>query len=389
VNLTLTRGADERGRPCFDVYRGATFRLDERGAATLLDDDYAPVDAIELYDDVLYPGVYRPSLLRRDRDLQPRRRGTDVVVQGIWRAAEGRPVREAICALECRGAASFTQAIHIFGDRWVERGRAGPRFSAPEPVTEVPIRYDRAYGGTDEAAAARRPDPLEEALRGLVDDATFLEFSTYSYPRNHAGRGYLVDREGLIGAPLPNLEWRGEELGVDDLIAPLDAWGRRPLPAAFDWYNHAWFPRVAFFDDPPPTAAMRAPSRELELGIVDPEIMVRAPLDRPCDAFFQGAHPLLWRHRLRGDERIDVSGMSPDGRPTTALLPRLRPEIDVQIDGRPLGRQRALLDLVLLDTETATLTLLWRARLLIDEAALALRPTLNAKLDARWIDCDD
>ena len=63
MNLTLTRGADERGRPRFDVYRGATFRLDERGAATLLDDDYAPVDAIELTLDYDIVGHTRQQMI--------------------------------------------------------------------------------------------------------------------------------------------------------------------------------------------------------------------------------------------------------------------------------------------------------------------------------------
>ena len=378
----LTRGRDERGRTYFDVYVGQIYAIRHDGSCAAIEGDYRPVEALELYDDVVHRGAYRPSLIRRDRDLQPRCRGTDLVVQGVWRSE--RAVREALCTLECVGAATFRHAIHLFGPRRVERGPSGPRISAPEPLTELPIRYDRAYGGTDDAAALRRPDPVEEALRGLVDDDVFAEFSVYSYPRNHAGCGYLVDPAGMIGTELPSLEWCGEELAVDDLIAPLDAWDRRPLPAAFDWYGHAWFPRIAFFDEFPATADMRPPARELGLGIIDPDVMTRPPLERPADGFLQGAHPLLWQHRLRGDERITAGGMSADGRGTRVDLPDVRPVLSARVEGRALGERGAQLDLVLVETEAPQVTLVWRARFTTEDPVLALLPTVRAELDARW-----
>lgn len=375
---------DAEGRVFVEIYVGVAYSFAAGGACEPARDPYVLVERPIYRDDIVYPGRYRPPILRRDVDVHPRRRGTDVVVQGIWRAPGGAAVTTATCALECRGAATFTHVIDLVGDRVVERGPGGPRISAPAPFTEMPIRHDRAYGGTDEASAIRDPDPYEEALRGVVSDEVFYSASTYSYPRNPAGRGYVVDARSLDGLRLPNLEWPGEALTIESLVRPLDRWGERPLPACFDWIGHGWFPRVAFADEFEPTHEDRTPAAEVALGILPADLRQRPLIERMSDAFFQGAHPLLWRHRLRGDEQLRVTGMSPDGRDALCRLPGLRPHVAARVLGRALAEVPAALDVVTLETESRRLTMIWRATLAADDPTLPHRGELRADVAVDW-----
>jgi len=378
---TLSTTTDGDGRPWVEVYLGATYSI-VSGVCQPEAGGYELIERSIDYKDIQYPGRYRPPLLRRDADLQPRRHGTDVVIQGVWRS-DAR-VRTALCTLTCRGAAAFRQEIILTGDRHVERGRSGWRFSEPELFSEMPIRYDRAYGGTDERTALRHPDPYEEALRGLLSEEAFYSSSTYSYPRNPAGRGYVVDEESLDGTPLPNLEWPDRLLALDHMVVSLDRWDERPTPAAFDWYGHGWFPRVAFADDFEPTLDDRTPAAEVALGIIPANLRQIPLIERPSDAFFQGANPRLWRRRLRGDEAIEVTGMSPDGHDNAIALPGLVPQVSARIEGQAEVRAAGILDVVFIETEFQRLTLVWRARLPAGDPMLRHRPSLRADLTVEW-----
>lgn len=380
----ISVSVDAEGRPFVEVTIGVAYVYAASGACEPALAPHVLCERPIYRDDLEYPGLYRPPVLRRDAELHARRRGTDVVVQGIWRARGGAAVRQATCALECRGAATFKHVIALSGDRVVERGPAGPRISGPEPFTELPIRYDRAYGGTDEASARRDPDPYEEALRGVVSDAVFYASSTYSYPRNPAGRGYVVDARSLVGARLPNLEWPGAEVTIERMVLPLDRWDERPLPACFDWYGHGWFPRVAFADEFEPTRDDRTPAAEVALGIVPADLRRRPLIERMSDAFHQGAHPLLWRHRLRGDEHLQIGGMSIDGGDARCRLPGVRPHVAAVVEGRALATTPAVLDVVFVETEARRVTLIWRASLAADDPTLPHRADLRADVAVDW-----
>ena len=373
--------ADDAGQAWIHAFYGVAYAITPGGGAAPLAEPYAPCEeAVHVRSPG--PGLYRPSLLVRDVEALPRLRGTDVVVQGTWRS--DHPVTAALCTLTCAGAASFRRTIALLGDRVVDRGRVGPVIAAPRPFTELPIRLDRAFGGTDEAAAASAPDPEEEALRGLMSDEEFYEVSTYSYPPNPAGRGYVVDPRGLVGASLPNLEWPDDRLTIERMAAPLDRWGEGPRPACFDLLPHAFFPRAAFFGAFPPTHDGRTPRAEVALGILAADAPLRPLLDRPSDAFFQSAQPHLWQHRLRGDEALCVTGMSADGRDTAVRLPGLAPRVDLRVDGRVREPVRASLDVVHLETERARLTLIWRASFRCEDPVAMVARRTQVDASAIW-----
>src|SRR5690606_6624968 len=256
---------------------------------------------------------------------------------------------------------------------WVEQGAYGLRLSEPEPFEQMPLRLDKAYGGTDERARVEHGNREEDAMIfDTVGEEEDREYSEYSYPRNAAGKGYVVEPAAAVGTEWPNLELLDERLSLERLVAPVEAWGERPYPICFDWFPHAFFPRVAFFGEIPMTTDGEVPAREVQMGLLPPDLTRRPLLARPKHQFAQGAHPMLWRHRLRGDEQIECSAIGRDGAPLRVQLPRLSPSVRI----RPLGskseppRPETKLDLVLIEADRQEVTLLWRATVPASHEAL-------------------
>ncbi len=366
-------------RPAVSVLFGRRFAITNNGACVEAEPFILQKD-FEYYPEAqLGPrtGYIRPSLLKRDVDLYAYRERTDLVIQGS--ARNPRRLRDLRVDLTVRGAAvRFAQALHVTGDRWIERGPGGLRLSEPDPFDEMPLRYDKAYGGTDEMALAADPDVDENRMiYDTVGEDEDREISEYSYPRNPAGKGYVIDPESAPGTPWPNLELSDESLRLSQIAAPRDAWGARPYPAGFDWFPHAWFPRSAFFGDMPPTADGQVPRAEQKLGILPADLRKRSLFTRPKLPFAQGAHPRLWQHRLLGDELIQVLAIGPSGGPLELTLPKLAPQVDLRLPGQRPVRLPTELDLVLITADDRRVTLLWRATHRLEPYALG--PDWEAK----------
>ena len=322
------------------------------------------------HEGIEHRGTYRPALIQRDLDVWAWRSFTDLVVQGIARS--DKPVTSLDVKLSCRGKETrIEREILVTGDRFVDRGEAGLRLSDPAPFTEMPMRYDKAYGGTDERAEDKFADRAElKLLRSMMTEEEFLQASEYSYPRNPPGKGYLIDPESAVGLPWPNLEFPDDRLSLSKLALPLERWGERPYPACFDWFSHGWFPRCAFFGESPATEGDAVPNAEVALGILPANLFSLPLLARPKHGFAQGAHPFLCRNRLAGDEEISISAMSRNTRPFRLVLPRARPTVHLRLPTGPEHVLPAALDLVFVETERQWLTLVWRASLLLETEQL-------------------
>lgn len=345
------------------VLVGRTYALDPRGGCDLQDGAFRLCSAPEYLEGIEYPGRIKPSLLRRDLDYYAFRNFTDLVVRGTVHA--DRPVKSAEVALTCVGPqVSIAQRLAITGDRQVERGPVGPRLSEAASFIEMPLRYDKAYGGTDELAEERGTDAeLTEELAATLGEEVFTECGTFSYPRNPAGKGFLVEPESLLGLAWPNIELAEARLPTRDLerlAQPFERWGERPYPVGFDWISHDWFPRVAFFGLIPETHDGRIPAAEVELGLMRADEVLYPLADR-VHRFAQGAHPYLCRHRLRGGEKITVTSLAKEGRDLTVSLPTHRPLVHLSLFGAKSREVDTSLDLVFVEGDERRLTLLWRA----------------------------
>ena len=358
----ITEGEAPGGEPVVSVVFGMTFAVGRDGRCskkgyTLVADTH--------YEKARVAGKHtRPSLLRRDSDVWAWKNFTDLVIQGTART--DTPRRHLDVGLEVAGSqVKLEHKLVVNGDRWVDCGRKGGTtrtLSEAVPFTEMPLTFDRAYGGTDEAAEEKlgNETTLNFFVKQLEREEN-EELSAFSYPRNAAGKGYLVEADGAHGLAWPNLEFEGDRLKLAELVRGQYDWGGRPYPACFDWFNHAWFPRSAFVADLPPIDDDRVPDAERRLGLFEPGWEEKAITERSFHPFANGAHPYLCRHRFVGDEAIKIGQTSLDGRDFGVVLPALDPKVSLRLVGDPKVVLPSSLDLVFVEPDAEQVTLVWRA----------------------------
>ena len=383
-NIKIMTGVTPDKKNIVSVIAKVQYNVDKNGQCHLISVQSELNEELEYYDNIKYKGRIQPSLLKKDLDVYPFKDKTDLVVQGTIRTQ--KPQKNLEIKLSCKGTKfHFDHVVSVTGNRFIDKSFSNPIISEPEIFTEIPMRYDNAYGGTDERAESLNTDLKElELIRSVVGEEEDKEISEYSYPRNPSGKGYLVAPEGLIGTSLPNLEFPKERLNIDNMILPLNKWHLRPYPACFDWFPHAWFPRVAFFGDYPDTHDDRTPQKEFELGILD-ENFAKIPLiERPKYGFSQGAHPFLWRFRLDGNELITINKMAKDGNDFIVCLPNHIPKIKLSISSKMFKKLKPVLDYVFIETEKNQISLLWRASLIFKKKILTNDILQNCSYKIKW-----
>jgi hypothetical protein len=263
-----------------------------------------------------YHGDPAASSLKAVSDLHIGKPGTDVLITGHARSP--RPATGMEVAVS---VADRHKTLRVLGDRvWKQDGSA----SDPEPFTEMPLVWERAYGGLYAAG-----------------DRVFAE------ELNPVGCGFLGERKPaeLAGMPVPNLS---------DPAAPLEKLGDPAIPVCFAPSAPAWLPRRGF------------------AGTYDERWQkTRAPYlpDDFDPRFLQCATgALCFDHFLQGDEPVHLSGMSLSG-PIEFLVPRVRPQIEVLVAGSP-AKPRAELETLWIEPDDNRATLTWRASLAVDRKVL-------------------
>lgn len=134
------------------------------------------------------------SSLRRESDLVPYKPHCDVTVVG--KAYSTVPSREWDINLSVRQGRKklIDKTLHVTGPRrfersnallaWVQRNLSATSVysvTAPEPATEVPLRYEHAYGGSSQVAHRRQGEPGKP--EHLVNEVCY---------RNPVGAGWMV-----------------------------------------------------------------------------------------------------------------------------------------------------------------------------------------------------
>jgi hypothetical protein len=268
-----------------------------------------------------YHGEPADSSLKAVSDLHIGKPGTDVLVTGHARAP--RPVTDMEVVVS---VAERQKTLRVVGERvWRRDGKA----SDPEPFPEMPLVWERAYGGTHTIGE-----------RVLAEEL------------NPVGRGFLGERKpaDLEGVPAPNLI---------DPEAPLEELGDAALPACFAPSSPAWLPRREF------------------AGTYDEAWQkTRAPyLPDDFDArFLQCATEKLRFDRfLQGTEPVHIGGMSLAG-PIEFTVPTIRPLIKVHVAGAPVDA-RAELETLWVEPDVNRGSLIWRAHVPVDRKALQVEKT--------------
>src|SRR5262245_13625268 len=132
-------GRDKDGVHEWIVAVTGTFDIRPDGTVTLADEQRPPLVAPE------YQGEDGQSSLRYEADLIALKPTTDVLINGTAYAPKGQPSTDFLASLK---VGSIDKTLRVRGHRQWE-GPSGASPSRPEPVADVPVVYERAFGGYD------------------------------------------------------------------------------------------------------------------------------------------------------------------------------------------------------------------------------------------------
>ncbi len=195
---------DERGAEFWLVAIRACFEIDLEGrqspAAKQTDVQRAPV----------FVGDPSTSGLLSDSDFVLYKDGTDVLVEGSAYAPERRATTNCSVHLKVQ---TVDKKLNVLGERRLVKGLAGLSITRPEPFLEMPLTWERTYGGWDR--------------RGKQEEWE---------PSNPVGKGFATDPSNLDETIAPNFEYPG---------APYRG-PKSGRAAAFGPVAHHWQPRVRY-----------------------------------------------------------------------------------------------------------------------------------------------
>ncbi len=300
---------DGAGRDRLLVIVKAVFAVNAEQGLTALEEQPALRGCDTFFDEI------GTSSIQWETEMIPAKPNTDVVLLGTAQCKDQRLVAHLDVHLEI---GPLSKRVSVFGDRVWEDGLTGFKPSDPIPFRQMPLRYERAFGGCDQS-----PDNRDhwEAER-----------------RNPVGVGFRAKRSTLpiLGSPLPNLE---------DPAALIHHVGDRPAPAGFGTIARDWSPRARLagtYDEA--WQSKRAPLLPEDF---DPR-------------YHNSAHPdLIAAGHLRGDEAVAVANVLAEGGSWRFQLPGESPRARVQVAGHETQLDLHL-DTVVLDADAQQVTQIWR-----------------------------
>ena len=297
----------------------ATFAFDSNGALKV-SEAQEPLRAVDEYAGE--PGMSSVLHASDGAFFKP---ATDVVFVGSIVSPGRRGVSRLNVGIQ---VGPVRRNLVVWGDRCWRDGMLGTTISPPERFSEMPIRWERAFGGWDRSHA----DPGKHRGEG----------------RNPIGTGFRApgSKRSLDSQNLPNFE------EADALISSAND---TPKPAGLGWTDRSWTPRAAcagHFDE-----AWRRNRRPLLPVDFDYRFFNGAPPSSIAPGLFDGGELVV----LRGMTEFGVVGFH---------LPRMQ----VRFRGTARRRaydERARLDTVEIDPSRCTLALTWRLKVqvLVNEPA--------------------
>ncbi len=336
-----------------------TYDIEENGNCILSDYQVPIISEIISYEDY-------PKLISNDTDLYPFKYFTDIIIKG--KAFAMRKSSRFLAEVEIdRNKISYL----IVGNRKAYLNSTGElKFTEPELIQEVPLRYDFAYGGKDTIAEQKIQMPDHELTKYLPADLDLLQNSLYRYRRNPLGKGFLVEpnKKSIDILELPNLEDPENLLKPENIVVKDPAqWYKLPLPRCTDWVDPLWFPRIAYFG-----------LWNIENNVALPEVYKKW-----ADADILSIKPNIGQFNLRGtngaslglqlpyiryNETIKLTNMHPKFSNFVIHLPTEYPTI--WVDGRKgkLLPTKPVIHTIIIEPGVNRVSIVWRG------SAPALRP---------------
>lgn len=298
--------ADKEGRQfivpilkyTFDVGPGGTARPSER---------QSEIDLVDTY----YGEEPATSSIRRPSQLFDSKPGTDVIVIAEAHPPQGRDATQVDVMLRM---GPIRKIVRVYGFRvWQFAAFGGLTAGPAMPIRKpIPITYELAWGGQDMSEPQK---PVGE-------------------PRNYAGRGICRDPNSLVGQPAAQLE---------DPEYPIGARGVRP--AALGAIHRHWQPRASY------AGTYDSVWQDSRMPLLPVDFDNRYHVCVPEDQWSPAP--------LRGDEPIEVLGVTPEGL-FSCQLPRKAPGFSSLLLGKR-QEHRTHLDTVLVNSVERKVELTWRA----------------------------
>ena len=254
------------------------------------------------------------SSVENDTDLTPFKAATDITLNAVAHASKNQPASDWLINLQI---GTLKNTLRAVGPRfWQFTLLRGWCLTAAEPVCQIPIQFEYAFGGK---------------YRNADDEEVCFE-------ENPVGRGFAdskhADRDQLI--PAPQFELPSE---------PINRFGKLYRPAGWGPIAKHWLPRrnlCGTADDA--WKASRWPLR---------------PLDFDFRYYQSAPSGLIYPGYLQGNEKIHLSGLHPH-RDINSRLPGVVPKIFAMQKNNLITVESMRLDTLHIDTTINQASLTWR-----------------------------
>ncbi len=327
------------GAPILSVLGKRTYILENGRTARDAEEQESILEADVFWGE----GKPQTDPVKLESDLVAYKPMTDVILLAKAYAPAGRPQKQLDVGVQ---VGTSRKIARVFGNRKAYVTGSGIGFTDPEPFTEMPLDYSRAYGGKD-----------------AKSEAGF----SYAYLKNNVGRGFIVKNnpKAVQDLALPNIEDPQRPLSPGNLIVgAFDKWKQQPDPVGFGYTNKNFHPRFTLAGLPPDHWAEAEADRQQAMRKA-PEVGAKGSPIPPSKApmlnpqFFNGASEGMAFPYLKGDETIKLAQMDKDFPQFSFALPGVRPRAWLDAGQGP-EEMGMVLHTVVIDKETNRLTLVWR-----------------------------
>jgi hypothetical protein len=326
-------GLEPSGRELLVVVIKGTFVLPKAGEPVQLAPEQLPLIMADTFTGA--PGFSAPV---HEIDFAPRKHRCDVLLTGHARAPAGTQVTRLRASIR---VGPMEKVFDVVGDRVWQVGLNSIRASDPQHFTQMPVSYDRAFGGADRHSE----DPAEH-------DA---------YLPNPVGRGWHKHLKSawVDGSPLPNIEALGE-----GAASPTD----KRLPIALGPLARAW------------------PQRARYAGTYDDAWLADVFPFLPPDfdeRYYQAAPEDQQLALPKGPMEVVLSGFTDDG-PRQFLLPHFEAPVHVFPKRGEREDLTASLDTIVFDTDAQRFTMSWRMARPLKKSMHEIAQVLVGKKGRDW-----
>jgi hypothetical protein len=261
-----------------------------------------------------------------------------VLILGSAHAPDGKPAERVQVGLKI---GPITKTFHVVGDRLWQVGNAVGPGSYIQPFQQMPITYDRAFGGVDDF----HREPSKHS----------------AYMLNPIGRGYHAELDGALvdGTPMPNTE---------EIERPVEEPNGDYQPMSFGPIGRGWTPRLKY------------------AGTYDQDwrdnVFPFLPKDFQED-YFQAAPTDQQIPYPTGGEEVFLLNLTPDGR-TNFRVPR----VDVPIVFFPKKGKRTerkgVIDTIVVEPDKGIFSLTWRAGIPLRKNIFEIVQVLAGHMPRGW-----